>query len=148
MKINILVIFVLSILNRDVKGRINFISELTKEIIKNYAGANLKEPDFDFKNMQIRNISPKAFEDVMGTILTLDLSFNNLTNINPAVFQKLSKLTRLNLGDNKLVHINPLLFDGLKNLFELKLKKCELQLIDHSLFKSLAKLNKLDLSLF
>ena len=148
MKIHILVIFVLNILNSDVKGSMDYIPELTKEIIKNYAGANLKEPEFELDNMRIQSINPKAFDDVTGTLLFLDLSYNNLTRINPDVFGKLSKLTRLNLGNNKLVHIDPLLFDGLKNLKELKLKKCELQLIDPFLFKSLAKLVELDLSLF
>ena len=148
MKINILIIFVLCLLNSHVKGSIDHIPELTQEIIKNYAGANLKEPEFELDNMRIQSINPKAFDDVIGTLLILDLSYNNLTEINPDVFRKLSKLTKLNLGNNKLVHIDPLLFDGLKNLKDLKLKKCELKLIDPFSFKSLEKLVELDLSRF
>ena len=119
---------------------------MTQSFLKEYAGQHLKEPEFEFDSMQIEFIETNTFDQVSNTLLILDLSFNLLTKIQPAVFGKLSKLKSLNLGNNKLRELDINLFSGLKNLENLELEKCELNSLDPFIFKHLTKLMQLDLS--
>ena len=119
---------------------------LTQAALREYAGMHSKEPEYELSSLQINLIDANAFDPISKTLIILDLSFNNLTKIQPAVFAKLSKLKSLDLGHNNLGSIDPNLFGGLKNLENLELEKCELNSLDPFIFKHLTKLMQLDLS--
>ena len=81
-------------------------------------------------------------------LLTLDLSFNQLTNLSGYLFQSLPDLTDLNLSNNLITYIDVNAFWGLTNLQMLSLNSNKLNefALNLNTFQFFNNLNYLDLS--
>ncbi|CAL8100961.1 unnamed protein product [Orchesella dallaii] len=67
--------------------------------------------ELDISNCFIREVQPKAFRGLENTLISLDMSSNNITELPFELFSNFDRLRHLNLDQNRL-KINP---DGLDN---------------------------------
>lgn len=79
-------------------------------------------------NNQLHNISPHAFDDFLGTLEDLDLSYNNLVDIPWETIGRLTNVNTLNMDHNLIEHVPLGIFSNLHKLARLdmtsnKLKK-------------------------
>ncbi|XP_017564358.1 leucine-rich repeat and fibronectin type III domain-containing protein 1-like protein [Pygocentrus nattereri] len=79
-------------------------------------------------NNQLHNISPHAFDDFLGTLEDLDLSYNNLVDIPWETIGRLTNVNTLNMDHNLIEHVPLGVFSNLHKLARLdmtsnKLKK-------------------------
>uniref|UniRef100_A0AAY4CAS9 Leucine-rich repeat and fibronectin type III domain-containing protein 1-like protein n=2 Tax=Denticeps clupeoides TaxID=299321 RepID=A0AAY4CAS9_9TELE len=77
---------------------------------------------------QLHNISPHAFDDFLGTLEDLDLSYNNLVDIPWETIGRLTNVNTLNMDHNLIEHVPQGVFTNLHKLARLdmtsnKLKK-------------------------
>ncbi|XP_019616114.1 PREDICTED: uncharacterized protein LOC109463705 [Branchiostoma belcheri] len=79
------------------------------------------------------------------SLITLSLSHNHISNIDPKCFQNITLLGELLLDGNSLQNIQPFWFHGLRNLARLSLKSNSIESIHPQAFESLSWLRKLDL---
>ncbi|KAM6909413.1 toll-like receptor 2 [Xenentodon cancila] len=82
---------------------------------------------------------------VTDQALTLDLSFNNITEVTDDDFKGYKQLKALDLHANRLVVIHPSALDSLWGLEELDLSDNQLSTLNHSWFSQLGALQKLNL---
>ncbi|XP_059199070.1 toll-like receptor 3 isoform X2 [Centropristis striata] len=76
------------------------------------------------RKMQLVKLPNTTFTGLQKTNLTfLDLSLNDMVNIDEGSFQWLPRLQTLNLTNNKIKHLTKATFQGLKNLKKLHLTK-------------------------
>lgn len=76
----------------------------------------------------------------------LDLSYNEINNLNGQEFENLTSLLEIKLSHNKLTKIPAYEFSTLSNLNILDLSKNNISVVDTNAFKGLVRLEKLDLS--
>lgn len=99
------------------------------------------------------DFEPSPFHPLLG-LIWLDLSNNNIANVNEGLFQGLSQLKVLKLQHNNLARLwkdanpgGPVLFlKGLGNLTSLQMDSCGLDEIPRDAFRGLSKLGDLSLS--
>lgn len=131
-----------------------------KNLLRNFLASdfealNAKFPlvNVFFEYNQIRNIS--RYPNV--SIVTLDLSHNQINEIESGAFADLSKLTELDLSHNRLTSdvLTPQVFQGryddvkyypLVSLKVLKLKANDIHMLDADVFEHMSVLEELDLS--
>ena len=90
-----------SLANFKSVSRISFALNPLEEILDDaFKGKSVSE--LDFSDCIISTISPKAFRGLGTSLLKLDLSFNNITDIDTDILDDLSQLTHLNLAENQL----------------------------------------------
>ena len=110
--------------------------------------ANLynREVEFEcFRNNDDTNHTKKIIIFYPVGLISLDISFNNITSINNRPFIGLHDLKVLNIGSNKIVTLTEGVFWGLDNLQELLLNDNKLKYIHKYSFQGLANLQILDL---
>jgi hypothetical protein len=82
---------------------------------------------------KIREIDKTAFAE-LGNMIELDLSFNQITNLQPATFKGLNRLRKLVLRGNPLGKLNQFQFPNLRNLVNVDLAECRLAYVDPQAF--------------
>ncbi len=80
-----------------------------------------------------------------STLLVIDLSFNQITQLHPGEFKSLYNLHELRLKDNLVTFIHPLAFFGLSSLQTLALTSNRISSLSENSFLSLYSLVVLDL---
>lgn len=93
-------------------------------------------------NMALNQIDEDCIEE-NANIEEIDLSVNNISQIEASTFATAIQLTSLDLSFNPLREIHPKLFIALTKLRVLNLQQCEIKSIHPSTFKSQTKLEKL-----
>lgn len=73
-------------------------------------------------------------------IYTLDLSYNQLTELDPELIQKMLNLDKINLNENRLTHLAPTIFEGLVKLRDLRLSHNKLTNLPANIFTGLVNL--------
>ncbi|KAG1948834.1 carboxypeptidase N subunit [Pimephales promelas] len=100
----------------------------------------------------IHNLS--AFDFMRyGNLMRLNLQFNQIRNIHPKAFEKLSKLEELYLGNNlisaiqpgTLQHIGNNVFQNLKKLTKLSLSHNKIVKLDNDALKGLARVKEFEI---
>lgn len=102
------------------------------------------ESTISLSNNQITKIFPNSFV-TNGILGTLDLSSNQLSNIENNIFKNANLLTLL-LENNNISKLQANSFKGLIQLIHLKLRRNKLETIPLGLFADLQNLQLLDLS--
>ncbi|XP_053610579.1 carboxypeptidase N subunit 2-like [Plodia interpunctella] len=124
--------------------------------------------DVDLSGNNISYVDPEAFLDSRGllnvelqnnpisvvegpflvspTLQYLDLSWCNLSTINPQFFDNITSLTTLDLSNNPLNTLDDGLFDVLTSLDTLKVNDCKLTSINENIFSALSNLKNLELA--
>ncbi|KAG5269669.1 hypothetical protein AALO_G00204630 [Alosa alosa] len=79
-------------------------------------------------NNQLHHISPHAFDDFLGTLEDLDMSYNNLVDVPWETISKLTNVNTLNMDHNLIEHVPQGVFTNMLKLARLdmtsnKLKK-------------------------
>ncbi|KAL2095621.1 hypothetical protein ACEWY4_007769 [Coilia grayii] len=79
-------------------------------------------------NNQLHHISPNAFDDFLGTLEDLDISYNNLVDVPWETISKLTNVNTLNMDHNLIEHVPQGVFTNMHKLARLdmtsnKLKK-------------------------
>ncbi|XP_062409219.1 leucine-rich repeat and fibronectin type III domain-containing protein 1-like protein [Sardina pilchardus] len=79
-------------------------------------------------NNQLQHISPHAFDDFLGTLEDLDMSYNNLVDVPWETISKLTNVNTLNMDHNLIEHVPQGVFTNMHKLARLdmtsnKLKK-------------------------
>ncbi|XP_063060768.1 leucine-rich repeat and fibronectin type III domain-containing protein 1-like protein [Engraulis encrasicolus] len=79
-------------------------------------------------NNQLHHISPHAFDDFLGTLEDLDMSYNNLVDVPWETIAKLTNVNTLNMDHNLIEHVPQGVFSNMLKLARLdmtsnKLKK-------------------------
>ena len=101
----------------------------------------------EMRGNRLRNLTAPNLFGHSPKLTKIDLSFNDIQIISPAIFSPNShSLAELNLHGNNLKQIDHLTFNNLKNLRSLRLSFNSLQSISPDLLFSLRKLEELDLS--
>ena len=100
----------------------------------------------NLSNNQLTTLQPKIFQPLAPQLLTLDLSHNRLTTIPPDVFSGLSALQRLYLNHNHLTTIAPGVFQDLTQLKLLHLDHNDLTELKPGTFHGLTLLKSLSLN--
>ncbi|MCF8298920.1 MAG: leucine-rich repeat protein [Saprospiraceae bacterium] len=114
--------------------------------IKKYVYAEKNCIKRKFNNLSLTSL--EGLQNIPGIIQTntLDLSYNQLTKINPEIFKDLINLTNLNLDNNQLTKINHDTFNSLHQLNSLDLSHNQLTKINPEIFKDLINLTELHLA--
>lgn len=94
---------------------------------------------------QVKSIDSKAFSNLSNLEL-LDLSFNEISNLNENFSDDLQSLKHLIINDNFIRMMNPNSFSNLINLKSLKLKNNDLRSVDHQIFAKLSNVELIDIS--
>lgn len=102
--------------------------------------------NLDLRENGIVSIKKKAFRELFG-LRFLDLSYNNLTHIEPRMFFHTPNLAHLNLSNNHHIRIKKKTFSYLNRLKSLNLADCSIEFLDEKTFRSLVSLEVLDLSM-
>jgi hypothetical protein len=103
----------------------------------------------DLKNLESCFLSRNETNVIVGefpnleNLITLDLTFNDISHLNQMVFFNLKSIKYLQLGCNKFADLQPGIFDSLTNLEELALNSNHLKKIRRGLFYSLVNLRSL-----
>lgn len=101
----------------------------------------------EMRGNRLKNLTAPNLFGHSSKLTKIDLSFNDIEIISPAIFSLNShSLVELNLHGNNLKQIDHLTFNNLKNLRSLRLSFNSLQSISPDLLFSLRKLEELDLS--
>jgi len=91
-----------------------------------------------------KNIISSLKEEInLPSLKKLLLSENNIQNIHPAAFKKLSHLVNLDLTGNSLFNISREVFSPLVNLERLRLRLNKLKTLDSNVFVDLKNLRML-----
>lgn len=72
------------------------------EALVDDAFKDAKIDELDLSNCYIEEVQPKAFRGLENTLETLDLSFNNISNLPFDLFENFDRLRHLNLDQNRL----------------------------------------------
>lgn len=95
----------------------------------------------NLQRCNLQNIPSTFFHNKhLSTLTTLLLSRNNLSDLNPATFRKLTNLVTLDLCYNQLKNLPQGVFSGLQELKTLRLDRNQLTSIPPSIFNSLSKM--------
>ncbi|XP_066141971.1 adhesion G protein-coupled receptor A3 isoform X1 [Euwallacea fornicatus] len=102
----------------------------------------------DLVQLNLSNNNLKSFTPKVELIVLqkLNLSVNQITDLEPYQFKETPKLKRLDLSANGLKHIDLKAFEGLGDLERLKLNHNELLTVTFGTFDSLVSLRQLDIS--
>jgi Leucine-rich repeat (LRR) protein len=96
-------------------------------------------------NNLIEKIDENSFDDLVN-LETIDISYNNLTEIKKDLFAKLNKIKRFNLSNNKLTTVNDSkLFENKTNINYIDFSANNLGLVDANVFRNLSSLVHLSL---
>lgn len=108
----------------------------------NYA-KNLQIIDLSYN--QIKSIDPAIFKDLTN-LVSLSLDFNHLTTLDTTTFKGLTSLQDLHLSSNQLINLEPTIFEGLISLNKIDLYGNKLTNINPLTFKDLINLQALRIS--
>lgn len=114
------------------------LSEMPKESSINQRVTRLSLQENKFKNVSGINFWPN--------LIRLDLTMNNIEQLEAADFKDNPKLQIINLGYNEIKEISIDAFKGLQNLQTLNLEHNYLRKLKSSVFNDLINLQSLDLS--
>jgi Leucine-rich repeat (LRR) protein len=96
-------------------------------------------------NNLIEKIDENSFDDLVN-LETIDISYNNLTEIKKDLFAKLNKIKGFNLSNNKLTTVNDSkLFENKTNINYIDFSANNLGLVDANVFRNLSSLVHLSL---
>jgi Leucine-rich repeat (LRR) protein len=96
---------------------------------------------------KLTSIDAKTFSTYLkNTLILLDLSGNQLTQLSPGLFQNMYYLQSLYLASNKLLSLNSMQFKGLLSLKDLTLGSNRLSSLPKNVFAGLTWVTSLDLS--
>jgi len=108
--------------------------------------ANLESlKKIDLSNNQLENLDPQTFRDVKS-LRKLNLNNNQLIELNKCLFQNLVYLNKLDLSCNLIEELDHEIFKDLVNLTSINLSNNNLEVLDEFTFMDLFHLNKIDLS--
>jgi Leucine-rich repeat (LRR) protein len=107
---------------------------------------SLRSLKISFGYNQTIELEKEILDEMPSSLDHLDLSFNNIKDINSICFGKLKNLRRLVLHNNNIKFINYYIFNGLTNLQVLELKKNIIPIVRPEMFNNLFNLRYLDLS--
>lgn len=93
----------------------------------------------------IFDLNSQLFEN-LPSLISLDISANNIAEIPEGTFQHMPNLRELSLAGNNLTNLTNSSLAGLYNLRELRLSYNKLETIDSNAFKTLSKLSIITLS--
>jgi Leucine-rich repeat (LRR) protein len=79
-------------------------------------------------------------------MIELDLSYNQISNLQPSTFKSLSRLRKLVLRGNPLGKLAPFQFPNLRNLVNVDLAECRLSYVDPQAFVYLKSVEVMSLS--
>ncbi|CAF0987371.1 unnamed protein product [Brachionus calyciflorus] len=99
----------------------------------------------DISRSGLNLIVPQAFKNC-ETVLTINLSFNNLTQLNSKSFYGMVKLKSLNIRNNQISQLESDLFKDVHLLNILELNNSLLKRLDENLFYNLTELESINLS--
>ncbi len=123
-----------------IRGTFDVIPELSDAVIK-------------FENLEILNLGNIKLKIVhrsgligFNKIVELELSFNEISELEADTFDDLKKLEKLDLGTNKLKELHPDVFKELHNLRLLKLTVNQLETLPGGIFRNNKQIHYLDLS--
>lgn len=121
--------------------------DLNKEflIIKYGRDKLLELTEINLKSNGIRHIDSNTFKG-LSRLEILDLSRNEITNLNVNLFESLSSLKELRLYRNKLKRIDGNTFKNLSSLQRLSLSNNEIEEIDTNAFECVSSLRVLRLN--
>jgi len=95
----------------------------------------------DLSNMNLQYLMPGIFNDpAFNNLKCLDFTNNQLTALDPTIFNSLNNLKELSLNSNRLTTLNPTIFNNLNNLLGLYLYDNQLTALDPTLFNNLNNL--------
>ncbi len=98
-------------------------------------------------NNEITSIDSRGIRfKCLTTLKKLDLSDNNLTELDPKLFQRLPTLKKIRLKNNKLTYLDPQIFDGVNDLIKIDISHNLISNIDSKTFSHLSDLVNLNLS--
>ncbi|PSN57880.1 hypothetical protein C0J52_05664 [Blattella germanica] len=117
----------------------------------------------DFSNNQLTYVHPEAFRQIpfparnplelvngpflsTRTLLHLDISHCNLTELSPFFFINTATLRKLDLSGNPIAKIEPDVFSPLVYLTELNISNCQLTTMPNFVFGILRNIKALDMS--
>lgn len=113
-------------------------------LILSKALANLPKLNVvSFRVNQLTRILQDTFVDLPVT--SIDLSENEITELEPKAFRNLQNLKHLNLKTNKIREFNATWFEGAPNLRELDLSDNRIRIIQSRAFKALENLSTINL---
>ncbi|XP_078036263.1 remoulade isoform X2 [Augochlora pura] len=95
---------------------------------------------------ELQDIKNINFDSVSLELVQLDLSKNNIFDIDVDIFKNLTNLKRLDLSQNNITHIGEGCFNGLGNLERLDLSENQILSIDAYAFRKLSNLKRLKLN--
>lgn len=124
----------------DLNG--NFIRKLPKNAFKNADLINLQR--IFMRSVHLEEIHPEAFKELL-ILIEVDLSDNELTNLNVKTFQGNDRLRVLYLSGNSLQVLVQEQFPNLPHLRTLELEACQLRAIHPEAFIHLIALESLNL---
>uniref|UniRef100_A0A3Q2CTJ7 Toll-like receptor 13 n=1 Tax=Cyprinodon variegatus TaxID=28743 RepID=A0A3Q2CTJ7_CYPVA len=100
---------------------------------------------FDLSKNQISRIQAGTFTNLL-VLKDLNLHQNQILKIDNGSFSNLISLQKLTLNNNRLVKLGQGTFDGLSNLLELRLNTNNIAAVSSTAFQSLIRLKLLDIS--
>ncbi|CAF1062021.1 unnamed protein product [Brachionus calyciflorus] len=101
----------------------------------------------DISRSGLNLIVQQAFKNC-ETVLTLNLSFNNLTQLNSKSFYGMVKLKSLNISYNQISQLESDVFKEVPLLYILELNNNFLKRLDENLFYNLTELESINLALY
>uniref|UniRef100_A0A182PW32 Uncharacterized protein n=1 Tax=Anopheles epiroticus TaxID=199890 RepID=A0A182PW32_9DIPT len=99
----------------------------------------------DVSNCDISTLADNTFK-TMPQLTRLNLAWNNLQTIRPAVLAHLSKLMDLDLSNNMIMELDEKTFQNNRNLNTLNLAGNQISTLDSKIFHPLQYLSELDIS--
>ncbi len=130
-------------LNKNIKLEANSFRGLTKLEMLNLSGQSLYDWG-DIKNSCVCKLDEKALHG-LSNLKTLNLSVNELTELNVNTFQGLTNLEHLNLNQTSLTQIKENTFQCLNKLQTLNLGYNYMSQVNEKMFKGLRNLKILNL---
>lgn len=103
---------------------------------------NISNTSLDCSNLGLTAI-PK---DIPNTILALNLSFNEISQLDEDILKSVQQLEELDLSNNKISNIHRNAFENSLNLTKIDLKKNKISDLNAETFLDLTMLDSLDLS--
>uniref|UniRef100_A0A182SRF5 TOLL-like receptor 11 n=1 Tax=Anopheles maculatus TaxID=74869 RepID=A0A182SRF5_9DIPT len=99
----------------------------------------------DISNCDISELADNTFK-TMPQLTRLNLAWNNLQTIQPALMAHLSKLMDLDLSNNMIIELDEKTFQNNRNLNSLNLAGNQISSLDSKIFHPLQYLSELDIS--
>ncbi|XP_071055992.1 leucine-rich repeat-containing protein 24-like [Onthophagus taurus] len=120
----------------------NSISKLTPDIFKNAGLINLQK--IFIRESGLKEINRDAFQDLI-ILIEVDLSNNDISNLEPGTFHGNQRLRVLVLNGNPITKLISKQFPSLPHLKSLELEGCQLEIVDRNAFVNLHALESLNL---